>query len=722
MAVSISITGKEERFSTISSISNSIQALNKDIETLQTEMQLLSGKERYLQSALAESNAILNERSDALKEATKNQKDFNDEISRANLDRAREDAEQAAQEVKQWTAEISRNRAEYKSLQDELSRGNNRVEGSKSLEKLAGSGLRKMVGDSLSGMLDFGFSSTFGASTGNTISTIFSGAATGAAMGSVAGLHGAVIGAGVGIVTGIIDATTQYLKETDDMFRAKVRSVVAEAEERIRSDLLPGVVLSQQQTSYLQYFSTSLPDSFLKSPEEFLQKLSNIDKGHPSDFGELVAQSKLLIDSGMEENDIFLALRGIGQAAVINGIGAQDTNLLVETIGSMGNSESLTTEQADIFARHGIPIQDYLAQQLSNPPENIEKAIADGLVSGKEAQKSIIKSMWLDAELRKAPYILRNTLEGIQSMLDIEYDSIKRRMGDGYSEAAIEAKKNELNILESGLGDAMGGVHGIIGRDMGEQDALKQEYSTAVKDFIINGGEMSDLFINNPDQKEGKQQQAYLEDLRRRYQEGDPQAMKYILAAAEDFAEMAFESSPYMEEEHRLQLDYIRNVQKSQAIHEDIIKNEKDTENLLSTGFGAAKLALKKTGPGENDYDFESFDREDWSNYRRNIIEQNASINGVGQKLQVDPALKEKIEDQFNPSPSLTTLLLTDLAAQIPIALYNNDELRQWLTSFEARPYEVNISGNTFTVREEADIDKIAQALAAELERAQLVS
>lgn len=703
--ISIAVSVKDNFTQAVATMRGVTQSFNKDLEGLASKLDALSSTKVTLKADTDKARS-------ALREAEKQMRQTGNAAEEMAIKMAGQDYEQTRRGLDLVGKQARDTEKDISNLTDAVSRAENRVGGSSGgnsgsggvLSSLADSGLSKMLGDSVTNFTTTMIKSTYGDIEGESIASVLSGALSGAAMGTtVAPGVGTAVGAVVGAVAGGIEAAGKYFEKKDDVFRDQVKTQMTAGDELIQGNLTSGIALYSQWEGNRLSFDALLGEN---EAESFMKELNAMDRTNPLNLEGLAAQSKMLLNSGMDADTTLQAIGGIGNAAIITGMSAQDMNAVAQTLGSLGSLDAITRQQTDIFTARGIPVVEYLAAELGESVETVYSMMARGEIAGQYAQETIIKGMESDSTFVGAGEALKNTLAGSQAALDSWNESIQRSMGDGYAEVMTEANNEALKIWEGagdesdpGLGAAMSEAYEMAGRGQAEREALERQYKLDAANTVFNGGDVSELYSGDEDYTER------LLDMQGRYQEavdeGNNIAAENIIKEVEALSENAFQNSDAMAKFQEGQSELLNSVQEINAIHSDYIDKSIGYMSQISKGMGGFQ-----------------------SEY-------------TAQKIQESEEERQAIMDaKYHEMYTSDEYLLGQPSGAanawgLPYVPYDNYATRlhegeRVLTAEEARAYgkgAPNITvGGAYHIREEADIYKVAQELAAQLQRARQIS
>ena len=668
--ISIAISARDNFTQAITTMRNANQHFNKDLEGLSTKLNALNSTKVTLKmdtdkarQALKEAEKQFQKTGDAADEMAVKLASDNYENARRNLDLVSKNAKQAEKDIL--------------SLTDAVGRSENRAGGGGAaggiLSSLAGAGLGKMMGDSLSAAADTWVSSAFGDTVGNAISSTLSGAATGAALGSIAGPVGTAVGAAVGLAAGGISAATQYFEKNNEAFKSVRDDLINDTMQKQEDNLSAGSGIASGRETSLISFSTLFGD--MDAAKEYLEQMKNMANTTPFLFDDLAQMSKVLKTYGYSREQMLPLLTKVGDTGAALGMSTSDMSMVATSIGRMNSSGKTTLEYLNPLIERGIPAIDYLAEASGKSKNQIYDMVSKGLIPGAEAAKII--SDYMGKANEGAMEMQSKTFAGLQSTLQGMNEEMQNAMGDSFNEARKAGIQDQIDYFSGDSGEKMKEANRLIGEWKASLENEKERILRETMDAAMGS-----------------------EEYQKALAEGNGSEAGRILAQAEIDAQAKYLASEGVDTLNKMHQEMIEATGKTLADNPQTYEAGVLIGNAM--GKGIADAARKKA--------LEMVDPDTFMPYADGIQFEDSSGNPV---------------DMFgNPAPGHANGLRYVPRDDYPARLHEGERV---LTASEARAYSNDAMPNiTFTgeitVREEADIYKIAKALAEELRKARQVS
>ena len=306
-----------------------------------------------------------------------------------------------------------------------------------------------------------------------------------------------------------------------------------------------------------------------------------------------------------------------------------------------------------------------------------------------------------DSENAKAFNEATNTLIELKNNKAID-------AGDAYNNARLG---NKSDVNDGDLADQIVFYSGEVGTALGEVDIAyaelqaqlqnkQNQYNMEVEDALVNGTVLSDDYSSETKERvEAMHEEFGKLDMN---VPADVAKKKALVEEAHAIAANEFSGDELVQQIQDSDAELISNLQDSAEANNAGWTNVMEIKDLLSQGLAAA-----------------GYDKKTETQYRK------APIDDTPIKWVKSNGLLPTEEDLTNYKENISAH-----AYGLGYVPYNNfpallHEGERVLTASENRGYGsgsgVTITGNNFTVREEADINKIARALFGEIEKARMV-
>lgn len=686
----------------LSGIGTKTKAFSKELQELEQTTQAYSKIQDKLSKETVDYRKKLEQSSVTVREARKAFAKYKDEAHKGALDKALEEQEEYRRRLKETETAMKSNYGALKSLMDQQRKAENQGgSGSASLwNQLGNSGILKMYSASVSGMASAVLSSAIGEPGARLLSSIAGGALEGASagvlMGSVLGIPGVAVGALAGGASGLISGWTEIFKARDDAFKSYYGELYSSAGERHAAELESGSGIASGRETDLISFSTLFGSR--ETAKTYLSELVSMANTTPFLYDDLTAMSKTLATFGYDAESILPVLSTIGDAGAALGMSTSDMTTVAQALGRMKSSDKATLEYLNILNDRGIGAVGMLAEAKGKSQGEIYNMISKGQIAGTEAVEIILSA--LTDGFSGAMEEQSKTFAGRSSTLEGWEQEMANAQGEAYNTLRSEGKQRQIDYY-AGIADEMSGLNAMIGAGEAAQENLKEQYLREAMTTLLTGtggslyeGEQAETLARL--HEEYTALAAAFQDASEEEKITLGEKADSLKSQAEALAEGAFDASGEMQEVRDVELELISAIRENTlALGTAAYLGDYEKQQELSVGRGGAYI-----------------DSLDLQEQAAGIRESVDHFTGPGYNgpFDVDPA---------NWSPHAWGLGYVPYD-NFPALLHQGERV---LTASQARAADRGMGVNvTFsgpvTVREEADLDRLAAKLAANVVRA----
>ena len=608
----------------------------------------------------------------ALKDAEKAYQETGEAADADALASAKEKYE-ALNAVMKETVQASKNtQTALRDLEGQNSRMSRQGSGGM-MAALGQAGAWSMLGDVASQWAGTLVTSAGGSDAGTLFSSALSGAGSGAAIGTLlGGPVGTAVGALIGGVVGLAGGASQVYQSEDEAFKEYYQQLYEQGQSAAEESLTSGSATASQRELDTIAFNRLLGSGV---GDTYLSDLRTMAADTPMEYGDLTTMSRALATGFGDSPERMLELMtAIGDAGSAVGGTADDMSYMAQAMSRMQSSGKATLEYLNIFQERGVDVIGMLSEAMGKTQGEIYDMISKGDIGGQTAVDIIQAGM--EEQYGGAMETMAQTFSGLTSTLEDAMTEIDAARGQGYNDQRKEGLQAEIDAYGGALGEAVANLNTISGQNEAYLENLSERFTREALSAVLLG---QDTTLFSPEQQEA------LEGMRDEfiqasadYQNGSQEAgikMDNLRQQAEALATAAYESSDAYQLVHDQELDLVDAIRENTAALNGW-KSNYETQQELSKGRAESWLGVDVTSSGT---------RRAQSNYHR-------YASGLGRV-------------PYNNYPAFL------------------DEGERVLTAAEARTYGrgsggVMISGNTFVVRQESDIDAIAASLLANLKTA----
>ncbi len=590
------------------------------------------------------------------------------------LEQAKYNFENIQTELRSVSQEAKQAEKDLANLNDAMQRNQNRASsggsgGDSILSRLAAAGATQMVGQVVTQAFQQSVESAFGSEAGTMFSGILGGVTTGASIGRIfAPGIGTVVGGAVGGLLGAATGALNVQAGREDALKSAVQEVYGSAWDAVTAPLSGGIATAADREQQELAFGTLLGSS--EDAKTWLDTLQKKAAVTPFGFSDLTSMSKTLLSYGVGTDEQNLWMQAIGDAGSARGIAGEGLTAIATYLGRMSSTDKVTLEYLNPLMERGINAVEYLAENKGVSTAEIYDMISKNQLSGAEAARVIVEMM--EKYNEGAMELQAQTYSGMVSTMEDNKEQVDAAMGEGYTAKRKEGLLAQTQWLDKG---GTKDAYKLIGEYQASLENAKEE---AVRKALDHATET--------------------EEYRKALAENDGAEMGRILAEAQAEAEKEYRDSEGYQEMLQSQKDSV------DSIREDLVADGTwrtfgyDMGIEFSKGFGSALREDTATG-NINEFLWGLFGNEGETRFAGEILWDKLTGKDPGK----------------NHADGLSYVPYNGYPARL-------HEGERVLTASEARGYgqgvSVSVTVNGLTVREEADVDRIAETLAQKLSEA----
>ena len=333
------------------------------------------------------------------------------------------------------------------------------------------------ITDSAKQLLSQGATTLAGSAFGNEGGMLFSNALSMATSGAsagfmVAGPAGALVGAGIGGLVGLGSGALQSYESQDSSFKSYVQDAVQEQLDAQSESLTSGSSIAAGRETDKISFATLFGSK--ETADSYLSNLVGMANSTPFLYDDLTSMSKTLATYGYDADSILPVLQTIGDAGAALGQSTSDMTAVATAIGRMKSSNKTTLEYLNILNDRGIGAVGMLSDAYGVDQGTMYSMISKGEVAGQDAVRIILDA--LSDSFAGAMEAQSKTFSGITSTIEGLQQELDNAMGEGYNQTRMQGLEAQKEWLAGDSGQKMQEAYTAIGTWKASLENAKEQY------------------------------------------------------------------------------------------------------------------------------------------------------------------------------------------------------------------------------------------------------
>lgn len=333
------------------------------------------------------------------------------------------------------------------------------------------------ITDSAKQLLSQGATALTGSAFGNEGGMLFSNALSMATSGAsagfmVAGPAGALVGAGIGGLVGLGSGALQSYESQDSSFKSYVQDAVQEQLDAQSESLTSGSSIAAGRETDKISFATLFGSK--ETADSYLSNLVGMANSTPFLYDDLTSMSKTLATYGYDADSILPVLQTIGDAGAALGQSTSDMTAVATAIGRMKSSNKTTLEYLNILNDRGIGAVGILSDAYGVDQGTMYSMISKGEVAGQDAARIILDA--LSDSFAGAMEAQSKTFSGITSTIEGLQQELDNAMGEGYNQTRMQGLEAQKEWLAGDSGQKMQEAYTAIGTWKASLENAKEQY------------------------------------------------------------------------------------------------------------------------------------------------------------------------------------------------------------------------------------------------------
>lgn len=489
--VSIALSAKDNFSQTLRKLASEANTSVNDVDALQKSLTKLNNTRTNLKLDLSRAKS-------ELREAEKRFKATGDAADELALKDKQLEFDNLTSQLKAVSSSAQAAEKNMMSLAGTNSKLSNRASGSGKSGSmwgtlggaLATAGFGDMLSGSLSQAAGAFLGSYYGASDGAAIESVLGGAISGASMGAAAGsiipgvgtAIGAAVGGAIGAVSGGIEAAAQKFTEKDEAFKSYVQESVEGVLDEQAQALTSGSAIAGTREQTRMAFSKALGGD--EAADAYLEQVREMASRTNYTYDEITGYTKQLLNS-YDPSEIFEVLGDLSDATAGLNLNSSDVSLWVSGLNRMRITDTATMEYLNYFSERGLNVYEALSKALGVQESAVQELVSNGDVSGTTAADAILN--YISEQYGGLSERLASSYEGLMGNIEDANADLQAAMGEGYNEARKAGLQEQLDWMNGEMGASMQQAYEQIGAFQASLENTREQMVRDAMNAVMTG-------------------------------------------------------------------------------------------------------------------------------------------------------------------------------------------------------------------------------------------
>lgn len=345
------------------------------------------------------------------------------------------------------------------------------------------------IGDAAKQILSQGANAAAGSLLGDAGGTLFSSALSTATTGASAGFMvggpaGAAIGAAIGAGVGLVSGGIQNFEKKDDAFKSYVQESYETVTQEQADTLSSGSTIAGSREQTQMAFAQKLGSD--EAADAYLERVKSMATSTNYTYDEITGYSKLLLNT-YDTDKTLSVLQTLSDASAGLNLDSSDVNMFISGLSRMRTTGKTTQEYLNYFSERGVDVYQALANSTGADKSQIAEMVTGGEIAGADAAEAILT-------------YINETYGGLSEKLATTYDAMVDNLGDfqadmdaamgeGYNEARKAGLQAQMDWMSGESGEAVEEANRAIGAWKAELENQKEQYIRDAMDAMMASDE-----------------------------------------------------------------------------------------------------------------------------------------------------------------------------------------------------------------------------------------
>lgn len=214
----------------------------------------------------------------------------------------------------------------------------------------------------------------------------------------------------------------------------------------------------------------------------YLERVKAMAKDTNYTYDEITGYSKLLLNTYDTEKTLSTLMTLSDASAGLN-LNSSDVNMFISGLSRMRTTGKTTQEYLNYFSERGVDVYQALADATGADKSSIAKMVTDGKIAGADAAEAILT--YIDKTYGGLSEKLATTYDAmVDNLSDFQAD-MDAAMGEGYNEGRKAGLQAQMDWMSGESGKAVEEANRAIGAWQADLENQKEEFIRKAMDAMM---------------------------------------------------------------------------------------------------------------------------------------------------------------------------------------------------------------------------------------------
>ena len=218
----------------------------------------------------------------------------------------------------------------------------------------------------------------------------------------------------------------------------------------------------------------------------YLEQVKEMAKNTNYTYDEITGYSKLLLNT-YDTDKTLSVLQTLSDASAGLNLNSSDVNMFISGLSRMRTTGKTTQEYLNYFSERGVDVYQALANSTGADKSKIAEMVTDGKIAGADAAEAILT--YINETYGGLSEKLATTYDAmVDNLSDFQAD-MDAAMGEGYNEGRKAGLQAQMDWMSGESGEAVEEANRAIGAWKAELENSKEQYIRDAMDAMMASDE-----------------------------------------------------------------------------------------------------------------------------------------------------------------------------------------------------------------------------------------